>query len=81
MRDGTRKRWAYSVAIMSGVFACGTEPCQRQVLELVYDDPFYEFLSDQLDSFRALGWTCNSTGSIRNAFGVAIGIAYECTKC
>jgi hypothetical protein len=34
-----------------------------------------------LQTLRNTGWSCNSDGSIRNAFGNVIGERYACTKC
>lgn len=33
------------------------------------------------ESFEDNGWTCSNDGSIRNAFGKAIGNRYVCTIC
>lgn len=33
------------------------------------------------ESFEGQGWTCSDEGSIRNAFGSAIGERYVCTIC
>lgn len=78
-------RIRHVVAALSLLVLPGCEllnPCeeQREVLEILYDDPFYEVKNSLLDGYLDGGYDCSSEG-IRNAFGDQIGTKWTCTRC
>lgn len=81
MSPGRRIMVAIGVVGILFLAGCGTAPCDRLVIELVYDDPFYDFNARSLETAERNGWDCASVGAIRDGFGRSIGTRYECRKC
>lgn len=58
---------------------CGCEK-DRQVLEVMYDET-YDLYQDFLQAYKDRGYRCTDDGTIRDAFGHALGTRYVCTGC
>jgi hypothetical protein len=68
------------IVLLLFVAGCGSSPtasCQTHTEEVEYASPakpYYPLM-------QSWGWDCKRTSKIRNAFGVAIGEVWTCTKC
>lgn len=75
-------RTRLALVLVAALFATGCEQCDDTTVEYeaVPGEAFYDYIVETVDGLREDGWDCPSR-PIRNAFGVAIGTRYTCTKC